>query len=75
MEGIEDRETGEISNMIQTTKELIHRLEADPRTDSAIITAYCRIISVYGDDEDARALFRYLRKIRRITGACCSLIR
>lgn len=58
MEGIEDRETGEISNMIQTTKELIHRLEADPRTDSAIITAYCRIISVYGDDEDARALFR-----------------
>lgn len=44
--------------MIQTTEELIQQLKTDPRTDAGILAAYCRIISLYGDEEDAAALFR-----------------
>lgn len=44
--------------MIPNTEKLIQRLRSDPRIDASIIAAHCRITSIYGDKEDAAALFR-----------------
>lgn len=43
--------------MIQTTEKLVQLLRSDPRIDASILISYCRIISMYGDKEDAAALF------------------
>ncbi|NMF00207.1 hypothetical protein [Aneurinibacillus aneurinilyticus] len=44
--------------MIQITEKLVQLLRSNPRIDASILTSYCRIISMYGDKEDAAALFR-----------------
>lgn len=44
--------------MIWNTEKLIREFKNNPRMDGAILASYCRITSLYGDRNDAAALFR-----------------
>lgn len=44
--------------MIQTTEKLIQLLRSGQKLDASVLASYCRLISKYGDREDAAALFR-----------------
>lgn len=44
--------------MIRNTEKLIRELKNNPRIDGTILASYCRITSLYGDRDDAAALFR-----------------
>ncbi|MGM1048061.1 MAG: hypothetical protein ACQEXX_18230 [Bacillota bacterium] len=43
--------------MIQTTEKLVQLFRSDQKIDASILTSYCHIISMYGDKDDAAALF------------------
>ncbi|WP_194542346.1 hypothetical protein [Paenibacillus sp. JZ16] len=44
--------------MIRNTEKLIRDFKNNPRMDGTILASYCRITSLYGDRNDAAALFR-----------------
>lgn len=44
--------------MIRNTEKLIREFKNNPRMDGTILASYCRITSLYGDRNDAAALFR-----------------
>ncbi len=44
--------------MLQHTERLIRLLRSQPRLPAAILSSYCQVIALYGEREDAAALFR-----------------